>query len=111
MQQKGEAATAATVFAQQDTMESGGKSGGKHPPTSRKGVDAEKCIGNTTDCNSTHKRNARCLTRGPNRPRWPKEEDAEIRNHICLHGVGKWKDALDKSSLLQDRFAAASGMF
>ena len=52
------------------------------------------------------------LTRGPKRTTtWSEEDDAELRKRVRLHGVGKWKDLLDKSSILQERFADASGMF
>ena len=79
-----------------------------HCPRKVPGVDANKCTGNTTDRCSTRKRPARCLTRGP-KGTWSEEEDAELRKRVRLHGVGKWKDVLDKSSILQERYAAASG--
>ena len=42
---------------------------------------------------------------------WSEVEDAELRKCVRLRGVGTWKDVLDKSSILQERCVAASGMF
>ena len=43
---------------------------------------------------------------------WSQEEDAETMKRILLHGLENWKDILDNSSILQERYKTAhSGMF
>eukprot|EP00571_Detonula_confervacea_P000961 CAMPEP_0172330226 /NCGR_PEP_ID=MMETSP1058-20130122/61291_1 /TAXON_ID=83371 /ORGANISM="Detonula confervacea, Strain CCMP 353" /LENGTH=1041 /DNA_ID=CAMNT_0013047431 /DNA_START=37 /DNA_END=3162 /DNA_ORIENTATION=- len=40
--------------------------------------------------------------------RWLAEEDEELRKRVRLHGEGNWKDILDNSQILQDRYKTAS---
>ena len=42
---------------------------------------------------------------------WSANEDEELRKLIRLYGEGKWKDCLDNSPILQERYKMVSGKF
>ena len=41
---------------------------------------------------------------------WSANEDEELRKLIRLYGEGRWKECLDNSPLLQERYKMVSGM-
>lgn len=43
------------------------------------------------------------------RKNWSEEEDAELRKHVRVHGEGNWRDILNHSRVLQERYQSSTG--
>lgn len=52
---------------------------------------------------------AKAVKKRKSKTDWSANEDEELRKLIRIYGEGKWKDCLDNSPILQERYKMVSG--
>mmetsp|Transcript_27430 Transcript_27430/g.58671 ORF Transcript_27430/g.58671 Transcript_27430/m.58671 type:complete len:620 (-) Transcript_27430:189-2048(-) len=72
-----------------------------NPDRSDESMGSETESGEEEDSQDTHRYSG--SERG-----WSTEEEEELRKRVHLHGEGNWKDILNNSDILQDRYKTAS---